>query len=523
MTCPALDAPLCSRCCGSGRGSVIDCTPDCPTNPFGTKGYDRYHEIDTALTSKLFRLMGADGYDVHRMRRESKRFDLARDGDDPVATGGFGAVQDWIYHQRDADGMTRVERWEAAGWPGFSNDERQLLRMRRNSELTLIELQSVEADHTTRVRDLLEGDPQRAEHHIFDYSLVRQFMPYQVLFGYITRLRHFTTLQGNVVGVELEVVDDLVAFIRERSGSSEPSAQKSWLRLHSPEVSRESRRLADAARERLISGVDLSLLTVVYQSDREPDAWVDFLLAYPEFEAAGDEEWEDTMEVLYGPVHHRFEWLRRGGASQAPRTSAMRMRVESDGRGSVQALATIDIHERHVVLSGVDRGLMEWLRDRWSSEIAPGLHEETAGIRDLKQSGSSPSIRSAVPARETRPPSILEDENPMVSKDLRDDLSGVGEGAISAEKAAVIMKRFEEEHFGRLIDEAVPMFGHRTPREVSESQDPGLRKELERWAKSMIHSHAEKAKKHGFIPEVYWFYRELGMAHLWPTDWPRES
>ena len=87
--------------------------------------------------------------------------------------------------------------------------------------------------------------------------------------------------------------------------------------------------------------------------------------------------------------------------------------------------------------------------------------------------------------------------------------------------AAAIMKDHEEEHFRRLIDDAIPALQGKTPREASKSSVPRLQQILEQWAKSMIHSQSRKTAQHGYIPDLFWFYRELNLEHLWPSDWPK--
>ena len=71
MTWPALAAPLCSKCCGTGRGVRIDCTPDCAVNPFGKAAYPRYQEMASGLVDKLFKRMVSEGYDYGTTQRDN--------------------------------------------------------------------------------------------------------------------------------------------------------------------------------------------------------------------------------------------------------------------------------------------------------------------------------------------------------------------------------------------------------------------------------------------------------------------
>jgi hypothetical protein len=52
--CPAREAVICAVCCGSGRGSSIDCPDGCPHYPFAPAGNNSWLRIDETLTPKIF-------------------------------------------------------------------------------------------------------------------------------------------------------------------------------------------------------------------------------------------------------------------------------------------------------------------------------------------------------------------------------------------------------------------------------------------------------------------------------------
>ena len=161
---------------------------------------------------------------------------------------------------------------------------------------------------------------------------------------------------------------------------------------------------------------------------------------------------------------------------------------------------------------------MDWLLERWNSTVAPGLVVESEGVRDLKDSSRSPALQPTIPKRESQPPlTLLEDPD---DDDFEEETWETEDDTMPGH-AVAIMKEHEEEHFRRLIDDPVPALQGKTPREASQTSDPQLRQTVETWAKSMIYSHAKKAAQHGYVPELYWFYQELNLAHLWPADWPK--
>ena len=174
---------------------------------------------------------------------------LSNDGDDPIVTGGFGAVQSWLFDREESDGQTRVQKWEAEGWPEFTQDEQRLLRFRATTELTLIEMVKVEADHATRVRDLL--DPNREDLIVFDFTLASHFVPFQVILTHTLQLPHLCSIEGNDVGVDPKQTADLIAYVRKRSGSNDPAEQKRWWGLNAPEVASEHERLLSEGHQRI--------------------------------------------------------------------------------------------------------------------------------------------------------------------------------------------------------------------------------------------------------------------------------
>ncbi len=124
-----------------------------------------------------------------------------------------------------------------------------MLRFRATTELTLIEMVKVEADHATRVRDLL--DPNREDLIVFDFTLASHFVPFQVILTHTLQLPHLCSIEGNDVGVDPKQTADLIAYVRKRSGSNDPAEQKRWWGLNAPEVASEHERLLSEGHQRI--------------------------------------------------------------------------------------------------------------------------------------------------------------------------------------------------------------------------------------------------------------------------------
>jgi len=46
---------ICSACCGSKRGTEINCSPDCAYSPLSIKGYDLWLKTDANLSRKMMK------------------------------------------------------------------------------------------------------------------------------------------------------------------------------------------------------------------------------------------------------------------------------------------------------------------------------------------------------------------------------------------------------------------------------------------------------------------------------------
>jgi hypothetical protein len=75
--CPALGGMICGPCCGSKRNSVIQCSAECPNNPFGANNYDEWLKLDGAWGNKCIGYV-ADHcpYNEHSFNNELRKYVL---------------------------------------------------------------------------------------------------------------------------------------------------------------------------------------------------------------------------------------------------------------------------------------------------------------------------------------------------------------------------------------------------------------------------------------------------------------
>lgn len=484
MHCPALDGGLCSRCCGTGRGSEIQCTRDCELNPFGIHGYEKFSEIDSKLPTKMMRIMARNGATESSLSSMIRKFSLRHAGDEGD-TGVFGGMIDWFFHE-PASGREE-SRWELREDLGFgrdlSNDETRIMEARRHSLPTLIELQRTEGTNLTWARDLLE--PELGEFRIMDKSLVSAFEPFMVAFGYLTQLDHFFRTEGSFSIVPIDRRDELIDFIELESDEDSSLGKKEWLRLHTPMVAEQLRRLMEQAKEDLLANLDPTLVHSIYRSSLSRNQWLKHLLPAEELEE-GDPE-DGDGEIPTGiPVVAEFEWLRQGGSKLAPKSALSRSRLNPDGT-TTELLGTIMIADGYVAISCYGKGLAAWLREHWEREFAPSdLVYERESLTDLLEMKSTGEKQ---PIKKQPPP----------------------------EQVNSISREFEQRHYERLLQEAVPALNGMTPLQAAGSNSQSDRRALESWAKGLVQNLNSRYGRDG--ADFAWFFSEIGCAEFVPREW----
>lgn len=159
--CPALGRSITPGECGSQRNSRLACPSDCVFNPLGTANRLLTREVEQSWQAKvvlwLQNRLGRDEFE-QRMRRwmlgledESARFNLALQS----------TLQHELFLERDAEGRTLADRWEAEGWTGLNNDERVLMGCRRRTLPTLFEVRRFIGEDRCECVDLLEPGAPR--------------------------------------------------------------------------------------------------------------------------------------------------------------------------------------------------------------------------------------------------------------------------------------------------------------------------------------------------------------------------
>ncbi len=190
--CPAIEAYICTRCCGSKRGTDFGCPVDCEFYPFGIAGYNLWLNLNDALALKIAR----------RVMSEVGEFQF-QSVLNCFPAGGASSREDWrgsaylaVLHcllvKRGGDGKTLANRWEADGWAGLRPDEALMMEYQSRAFVTVTEIQRVVDHQRTECIDIF--DAERTPFIIVDRSLAGRAARFSRILGWLTHYPHFSKL-----------------------------------------------------------------------------------------------------------------------------------------------------------------------------------------------------------------------------------------------------------------------------------------------------------------------------------------
>jgi hypothetical protein len=189
--CPALGGPIGTAECGARRGTQLKCPVDCPFFPFGTAAPELWGRLSNRWLEKAIKYTLSK---VGRPRLERVLADLG--GADPEDSGRFNeafesALYTLLFLPGREGGASLADRWEAERWTGLNNDEQMMMRCRRQSRVTVFEIErTVPETGLIECLDLLAPGERRFRLRLPETTtpLVR----FTRLFGWVTEYPHFT-------------------------------------------------------------------------------------------------------------------------------------------------------------------------------------------------------------------------------------------------------------------------------------------------------------------------------------------
>jgi hypothetical protein len=477
--CPAIGGTLTPAECGAGRHGRYECPNGCPFDPFSVENYDQLLETETALDRKMMEWLFTRSTDARRVSLEYERL-MARGAE--VAAHSF--VTREFFVRRDAEGTTGAERFESVYGASLKNDERVLLKCKKQTRATFMETRTVLADGRVQLVDLLAADPKPM--WCLDRSLAARAPRFLGFAAWWYPAPHFARLAGSIaVFVEppgWEMRDVGIEIARHIGAPEEPGAMGDWLALEFERFSDAVVATGRVRHRRMMESMDARLCTAVYEL-RAPFA-----------------ECRDILDTVTA-------------AAPSPLESAERDEGFADARALYDRSRTD--HNRRALVGRVLLGQTMWrlesfgavafaaARERLESALGSRLVLARERIDDVaaQMLGHEPTSDEAIVS-----PRLLENQGGFAMERL--EVTPSSSDASPEDVAA----QFRNEYARSLPDTPVPMFACKTPREAV--ADPALRATVVAWAKGLLRQEDQNRLRTGSDGGVEAVLRELGLPEL---------
>jgi len=327
--CPAVGGMICAACCGSGRGSTINCPPSCPFYPFGPAGYDVFLQVEESLEEKTLH------YIEERLGRGSvdRLFECVfpaedADGPDPLSEMVFMVeLYNLLFVKKDAEGRTLADRWEAEAWIGLNNDERIMMEYKRTARPAVLEVQRIIDHQSFECVDLLE--PERGGFVVCDRSVGSGISRFDIFLSWVAHYPFMTTIEVGGISVppplERDFVEALVEHAEEYRAEKEGYTFKDILALEFIDCCEYLDEMARIRVENIVRGMDIQQCTARYSLKGAYEDVKTILDEKPDFEpdasGPGPKSPEGTL---------RYVWLRRGESKAIEEAMPPFMRHDDD-------------------------------------------------------------------------------------------------------------------------------------------------------------------------------------------------
>jgi hypothetical protein len=486
--CPAIEAYICTRCCGSQRGPDFGCTADCEFYPFGIAGYDLWLKLNDALTFKLAKRVISEVGELH-FQSVSNSF--------PAAGVGYGAPQGeaaylTVLHcllvERDGDGKTLADRWEADGWVGLRPDEALMMKYQSGAFVTITEIQKVVDHQRTECIDIF--DPEKTPFIVVDRTIARRATRFSRVLGWLTHYPHFSKLGQFCHEVPDLVYQEFLDLIREDASKEgyarDEEGYKAYMTEHLSGLLEFLDVMPREKMRAIFRSMDSYHCVGTYDIAGRREEIRRILEAKPDFEWDDHEPDEgDPPEVEY------YDWRRVGQSQEIEKEMAPHFRTQP-GSEWVGGVGNIKLYEDKLVFEAFTRQLYDlgkkMIRRHFGKRVKLVDEEisETAGkIADM-----------------------YEDENYAREEEPRNFSSE----AIPPEVRAELGRKFYEEYYARFMDDPVPALDGMTPREAS--GNPDARPMLVELMKEHIHGIERKNREEGIDISIDFALKELGLDEL---------
>jgi hypothetical protein len=390
--------------------------------------------------------------------------------------------------ERDSNGKTLADRWEAEGWEGLRPDEARIMKYQSQAFVTVTEVQKVLDHQRTECIDIF--DAEKALFIVVDRALARQATRFSRILGWLTHFPHFSKFGQVCHGVPQMAYRELLDFINESADEGgypdDDEGRKAYMTENLSDI---LEFLAVAPREKmkaLLERMDSYHCVGTYEIVGRREEIRRVLEAKPDF-AWHDREPDEgePPEVEY------YDWRRVGESQEIEKEMAPPFRKQP-GSEWVGGVGNLKLYERKLVFEAFTKKLYYFGKEmiqRYFGKRLRFLDEEISEIAG-------------------KVADMYEDEDYARAEGSR----GFSPGGIPPEIQAELKEKFYEEHYTRFLDDPIPALDGLTPREAAGM--PDARPMLVELMKDHIQNIDQMNREEGSKVNIDFVLKELGLDEL---------
>lgn len=475
---------ICPQCCGSKRGSEVSCPSDCRYYPFGPVQYDSFLAIEASFDRKALEyIVRHHGKDKWYKTLDRMAVDENDTESGEIIAAGAAAYY-LLFHEKNASGRTPAEEWERESCSGLNNDERIILKARKNSSATVIEIQKILDHQTMECIDLF--DKNRPPFPVIDRRTASRMTRFTRILTWIDDYPYFSRLGAGGIVISdilrregMEVIEKLV----RKRGKPNERAVKRYLSEHFGLSANFITEFALQKTKAAVRAMDVHQCIASYDIVREPEKIKSILESLPEFQR--EEECDEPGAIEY-------TWLRVGRSKAIEKSMFSFFRHKEDDE-MVGTLGKIRFDADRLEVEAFSKQ---------KYEFAKKMAGEYFGSRIRLKRESVVDLAKQVAEREKDEPEEAEDWD----QETEDSES------IPLEIRQAVMEQFFREHYTKFLDDSVPALHGMSPREAA--KDPAMRPLLLELMKAHICSIEAQNKNRGLQISIDWVLEELGLLEL---------
>lgn len=485
---------ICSSCCGSKRGTEIDCSPDCTYSPLSIKGYDLWLKTDSNLSRKMLGYI-IDVYGGDHFKNVMSHMSFKNPSPEYTeymeTTAGGAAAYFVLFVERGKNNQTLAECWKDAGWKGLNNDERALMNCRFNSRATIIEIQKILDNQAMECIDLL--DPQKGQFILLDRSTAKNAVRFTRVLTWLTHYPHFSRTENNGVVVTDMIAEEFMEILQEsfkkESKKYSGFTLKDYLSENFGAFCELTFELAREKQVAILKRMDVHQCKALYRIEGKFSDIKAILDNYPDFEIRERNPEEKPQEGAY-----YYSWLRKGGSKALEKEMSSSFRHDDESQG-VGTIGNITLSPDKMIIEVFSKQKFKFAKKMVSkyfkgqvslqNELVVDMAKQIAGRIDGEgELRNKPSLEK--PAREPK--------------------------ALPIEIERKIIKDFHKRHYEKFIDEQIPALDNMTPREAA--KDPKMRPRLISLMKQHLKGIDIQNKEKDLGLDINWILDELGLIEL---------